>query len=243
MGTNDALQGLDPKNARPPNFPSTDVAFVDAVEDSAIKLGRVFSRRIALIGFGPSTVRCPKADRFGGSLPIPAAAVITSTDIQAFVHRAHIIGLIRSARENNRLQNGEVLTVVHTPMTWLPISVMQRAQDKLGHVVPRFYGDLAVEFVNCVLHGRRKFDKQLAVRYLLCPGLPPRFVDSYGNVEEAVHPREVHTHEGADAGCFGEAEIRPWDSPGGRLDIIWTDNDGVDRTLYGETYATPMYLD
>jgi hypothetical protein len=62
-------------------------------------------------------------------------------------------------------------------------------------------------------------------------------------VEEAVHPREVHTHEGGDVGCFGEAEVRPWGLPEGRLDILWTDNDGVDRTLYGETYATPMYLD
>jgi hypothetical protein len=216
---------------------------VDIVEDSARKLGQAFSRNVALIGFGPSLVRCSRASRFSGPQPFPSSLVITPNDVHAFVHRAHVLSLTRSARENERLQRGDDVTVVHTPMEWFPAAALQKATDKLGHVQARFYGDMAAEFVNCVLHACRKFDKTFGCRYLLCPGIPPMFVDVSGLIADPVLPREAHTHEGMPNECVGEYPVVGWGQPGGKLEVIWSDHENLVRVLHGETYATPMYLD
>jgi hypothetical protein len=114
--------------------------------------------------------------------------------------------------------------------------------DKLGHVQGRFYGDLAVEFVNCLLHGLRKFDRTYACAYRICPAIPAAFTDSTGYIDDPSYPADAHYHEGDDTVCPGEFHVDGWGGVDGKLEIIWTDHEGLTRVVYGETYTTPLYL-
>jgi hypothetical protein len=169
--------------------------------------------------------------------------VVTQEDVHIFVHRAHVMSVIRSHRENLRLQQGDYVEVVHTPMEWLPPTMLQKGLDKLGHVQSRFYGDIAAEFVNCLLHSRRKFDGKYGCAYRLCPGIPPMFVDPAGYIEDARLPQESHAHEDNMTQCVGEFHVIGWAQPGGRLGVTWADHDGLTCLAVGETYPTPMFTD
>jgi hypothetical protein len=239
--TNDINFTLAPSAPLSEGFPRTDDELLHLLDGDAAKLGLSFGKKVALLGAGSSCHRVSKHARTAASLPLRSS--YTPTEVHQLCHRMHILSLVRSYEENVDIAAGRTPDVVHTPMGFWPAATQQKDHlEKLGHVQSRFYGDLAVEMMNCIHHAFRKIDPEYEAEYLRCPGIPPSFSESYKLCWGAGLPSEQHRHLDDKNDCLGLCRVRARSSGGPKLEITWADHPNLVRVLYGETAPTAMYL-
>lgn len=241
VGTNDASYGLRPSTlaSRPLGEIPSEELFQEKIEYDASCLGLEFSKTVALLGAGSSSFKSPVPSRFVTS---PIGKGLDPTEIHHAVHRMHLRSLVSSYEELYKIGSREIIGVVHSPLSFYPGQIMQRGDlDKLGHVQARFYGDVAVDFSNCIQYALAKRFPDFAPVYALCPGLPAMFQANLRDITTAIAPDEEHCHYGDSALCPGTIAI-PSRNDGGILGICWSDIPDLTRSLYGETITTAMYL-
>jgi hypothetical protein len=241
-GTNDAAYGLRPSTlaSRPLGQITTEDLFQEQIESDASSLGLAFSKTVALLGAGSSSIKSPLPSRFVADLAI--GRDLDSTEVHHIVHRMHLRSLVASFEELYQIGSREIIGVIHSPLSFYPGQIMQRGDlDKLGHVQARFYGDVAVDFSNCIQYALAKRFPDYSPTYALCPGLPAMFQANLQDITTAITPDEDHCHFGDTALCPGTFAVRSR-AEGGTLGICWSDLPDFTRSLYGETVTTAMYL-